>query len=273
MSMAEKIKKLFKKDKILACSPFDYPSLINYPKLMSSLNQQKHKYHTAVPYRHIVIDGLLNEDILGAVINFFPGPDEIQWISSGSKTNSGKSAQVNKLQFALGRHNLANEMLLHPIIRYLLLELNSATFTRFLSLLTDIPNIITDQRMWGGGLHQTIRGGMLRVHADFLKHPEFDIDRRINVLLFLNSDWEDSYGGSLELWNENMQRCVQKISPLANRCVIFNTSEKSYHGYTEPLNCPEGITRKSIAMYYYTVPDMGEKAKPETYWQDLPNET
>jgi Rps23 Pro-64 3,4-dihydroxylase Tpa1-like proline 4-hydroxylase len=127
--------------------------------------------------------------------------------------------------------------------------------------------------MWGGGLHQTLPGGMLRVHADFLKHPHYGLDRRMNLLLFLNKDWKPEYGGALELWDENMERLVTQVEPLANRCVIFTTSPTSYHGYTQPITCPQGMSRKSLAAYYYTLPDTVEVGhKPATFWKDVPGE-
>jgi hypothetical protein len=248
------------------------PSLINYQRLMPVAGKGAKIYADNSPFPHMVIDDFLDESVLRSVIDAFPGPSDVTWMSGEAKAKSGKDAQIKKLQFALGRYNLTNEMLLPPVLRYLLLELNSATFTRFLLRLTRIENLISDSRMWGGGLHQSTKGGLLRVHADFLKHPEFNLDRRLNFLLFLNEDWLESYGGNLELWSPDMKTCERRIIPVANRCVIFSTSANSYHGYTDPINCPEHITRKSIAMYYYTVPGEGELPVPETYWQDLPEE-
>jgi Rps23 Pro-64 3,4-dihydroxylase Tpa1-like proline 4-hydroxylase len=248
------------------------PSLINYERLMTAANELSGKYGANTPFPHIVIDDFLDPEVLNAVIKAFPSPSEMTWMAGDAKSKNGRDAQLKKFQFALGRYNLPNEMLLNPVIRYLLLEMNSATFTRFLNRITKIDNLIADSRMWGGGLHQSARGGLLRVHADFLKHPEFNLDRRLNVLLFLNEEWLESYGGSLELWSKDMQTCEKNILPIANRCVIFTTAEDSYHGFTKPIECPEIMTRKSIAMYYYTVPGEDLLASPETFWQDLPEE-
>ena len=110
----------------------------------------------------------------------------------------------------------------------------------------------------GGGLHQIERGGYLKIHADFNRHPKFNLDRRLNLLLYLNENWKEEYGGHLELWNNQMTACVRRISPIFNRCVIFNTTDFSYHGHPEPLTCPEHVTRKSLALYYYS------NGRPET---------
>jgi hypothetical protein len=261
--------------KTLSGSTVNYcekPALLNYERLMKEYGGLSTSYANNTPFPHIVVDNFLDENVFRAVAKAFPAPEDMVWMSGEAQTDNGKDAQIKKLQFALGRYNLTNELMLPPIIRYLLLELNSATFIRLLSRLTKIDNLISDPRMWGGGLHQTTRGGMLRVHADFLEHPEFNLRRRLNVLLFMNEDWKEEYGGNLELWSQDMQRCEKTVLPIANRCLIFNTDRHSYHGYTKPIQCPESEARKSIAMYYYTMPDVGERPTPETYWQDLPEE-
>lgn len=77
--------------------------------------------------------------------------------------------------------------------------------------------------------------------------------RKLNLLLYLNKDWNEEWGGDLELWDKNKENCITKISPIANRCVIFNTTGFAWHGHPLPLNCPSNITRKSLALYYYNV--------------------
>ena len=93
---------------------------------------------------------------------------------------------------------------------------------------------------------------MLKVHADFNKNRFLGLDRRLNLLIYLNKDWEESYGGHFELWNKDMTKCEKKILPLFNRMAMFSTTTYSYHGHPSPLTCPPGRSRKSIALYYYT---------------------
>ena len=112
--------------------------------------------------------------------------------------------------------------------------------------------IIPDPHFEGGGLHQITPGGYLKVHVDFNRHSRLNLDRRINLLIYLNKDWQEEYGGNLELWDRNVSTCHRKILPIFNRCVIFNTNDFSYHGHPDPLTCPEGRTRKSLALYYYS---------------------
>jgi hypothetical protein len=92
----------------------------------------------------------------------------------------------------------------------------------------------------------------LKIHADFNKHPKTKLDRRINILIYLNKEWKEEYGGHFELWNKDMTSCERKIKPDFNTLAIFSTSDFSYHGHPNPLLCPETMSRKSIALYYYS---------------------
>jgi len=123
---------------------------------------------------------------------------------------------------------------------------------QFLETLTGIKGIVPDPYFVGGGLHQIKPGGKLGVHADFNHHEKLNLDRRINVLIYLNKDWKEEYGGHFELWNKEMTAAEQKILPLFNRCAIFSTTSTSFHGHPTPLSCPPDRTRKSIATYYYS---------------------
>ncbi len=136
--------------------------------------------------------------------------------------------------------------------RDVLYFLNSRPMLQFLETLTGIKGILPDPYFSGGGLHQIKPGGKLGVHADFNHHDKLNLDRRINVLIYLNKDWKEEYGGHFELWNKDMTAAEVKILPLFNRCAIFSTTSTSYHGHPTPLSCPPDRTRKSIATYYYS---------------------
>lgn len=128
----------------------------------------------------------------------------------------------------------------------------SKAFTSYLKGLTGI-SVVPDKKLSGGGLHEIKRGGFLNRHVDFnlLKTPEGTRIRKINALLYLNEDWEDEWNGHLMLYNDNLEP-FKKISPIAGRLVIFETSDKSWHGHPEPLNCPVDRSRRSMAFYYYS---------------------
>jgi hypothetical protein len=107
---------------------------------------------------------------------------------------------------------------------------------------------------------------------DFNKHVQMKLDRRINLLVYLNKNWEESYGGHFELWDKDMNGCEAKILPVFNRCAIFSTTETSYHGHPTPLSCPPDRKRKSIATYYYSNgrPDEGSGAEHSTVFKTRP---
>ena len=161
-----------------------------------------------------------------------------------------------------------------PLTKGLLYHLNSSTFLDFLSQITGIENLIADSYLWGGGMHQIEQGGKLAIHADFNRHPRYNLDRRLNALLYLNPNWQEDYGGHLELWDREMTGCVVRIAPLFNRLVVFATTDFSYHGHPDALTCPEGVTRKSLALYYYTNGRPAEEisASHSTLWQARPAE-
>ena len=115
----------------------------------------------------------------------------------------------------------------------------------------DIPNLLADPELVGGGMHQTGPRGHLDVHIDFNFIPERSLHRRLNILVYFNKDWKREWGGEIELWDEHVKTCVHSFSPLFNRCVVFETNEVSYHGVTA-VKCPEDRSRKSFAAYYYT---------------------
>lgn len=153
-----------------------------------------------------------------------------------------------------------NVSILPAFTRHVLAELNSSSFVLFLERLTGISGLIPDPHYVGGGLHQIERGGFLKVHADFNRHPILRVDRRLNLLIYLNPGWRDEYGGHFELWDAGMKRCVKRVLPVINRCVVFTTGERSFHGHPDPLTCPEGTTRRSLALYYYTAAATGGDA-------------
>jgi Rps23 Pro-64 3,4-dihydroxylase Tpa1-like proline 4-hydroxylase len=200
--------------------------------------EHREAYATASPFPHVVIDNFLPETLLEEVLKEFPNPKQIDW----------QTFQTPAEKKLASRH----EQQMGDATRLLLYNLNSSTFITFLEILTGIDGILPDPHFEGGGLHQIERGGFLKMHVDFNHHKKLRLDRRLNFLLYLNQDWKEEYGGHLELWDSKMTQCQKKVLPLFNRCVVFSTTDFSYHGHPEPLTCPEDRTRKSLALYYYT---------------------
>ena len=230
----------------------DIDTLLEQPffdvsRLQAIARENADSYQAADPFPHILLQDLLAPDVLEAVLALVPDPgEEMPWRRVEAHFEDGEAAQKRKL-------GLAREQSVPPLLRRLFWELNSGAFLRFLSNLTGIRGLIPDPSLQGSGIHQILGDGVLAVHADFTWHKAYALARRINVLIYLNHDWQPEWGGNLQLWSTDMQQCVRRIMPLFGRCVIFNTSARSFHGHPEPLRVPPGVTRKSIAMYYYTV--------------------
>ena len=197
------------------------------------------RYRSAEPFPHIIIDDFLDVALLQQVVRDFPG--------TNGKSYFKRDQERLKYQF-------------HPdecvglATRNLFAELNSQAFLRFLAEMTGIPGLIADPYFNGAGLHETKRGGHLSIHADFNRHHVMNVERRLNLLIYLNEEWDSSYGGALELWDREMHACREKVVPVLGRAVVFTTDLNSYHGHPDPLTCPDHLSRRSIATYYYAVP-------------------
>lgn len=196
------------------------------------------RHRSAAPFAHTVIDGMFPAEVLDRVLEEFPSPRTDGW-----------ERYDDPLQKKLGSRD---EERIGASTRLLLHELNSAPFVQFLEELTGIEGLVPDPWFEGGGLHQIERGGMLKVHVDFNKHTLLGLDRRINVLVYLNKDWDEAWGGHLELWDTEMKKAEHRIAPLFNRMVIFNTTDFANHGHPDPLECPPERQRRSLALYYYS---------------------
>lgn len=194
-------------------------------------------YQHAEPFPHIVIDGLFDDAVLEEIVADFPKPDETRWMRFDSATEK-------KLGYYHEHSTITDR------VRRFLDALNGFEMLLFLESLTGIEGLIPDPYFGGGGLHQIEPGGFLKVHVDFNVHPKLRIDRRANMLVYLNKDWREEWGGYLELWDAT--QCRKKIAPLFNRTVIFSTTDRSFHGHPHPLASPPGVTRKSVSLYYYT---------------------
>jgi Rps23 Pro-64 3,4-dihydroxylase Tpa1-like proline 4-hydroxylase len=197
------------------------------------------QYAAAEPFPHIALDGLFDDDALDAVLREFPSRQAMQWreFDSPAEKKLGYFHETSTIS---------------KTVRDFLEAMNSFEMLLWLEALTGIEGLIPDPYFGGGGLHQIEPGGFLKIHADFNVHPKLKLDRRLNMLVYLNKDWRDEYGGHLELWDRDMSACRKKILPVFNRAVIFSTTDTSFHGHPHPLTAPEGMSRKSVSLYYYT---------------------
>ena len=219
-------------------------------------------YAFAEPFCHAVIDEFLPAELAEQILQHFPvdkkGHDKIY--------QKGYGGQFKRQVLPADCDEFT---------RNLFGFFNSSSMLRFLEGITNIQGLLPDPYFAGGGFHEISSGGLLGIHADFRVNEGLQLIRRVNVLIYLNKDWQESYGGKLELWDKAMTHKVKEIAPILNRCVIFNTDADSFHGHPEPLTTPPDITRKSIALYYYTAlpiaNDTGESR--HTNYVARPNDT
>lgn len=197
------------------------------------------RYCFAEPFPHIVVDNFLPEPVARLALDHFP----TRPLASDHVFEMGY-AGLHKRQILPEECDAAARRLFHFF--------NSRPVLEFLEGLTTIEGLIPDPYFNGGGYHETSTGGKLGIHADFRVNDKLHLHRRINVIVYLNETWEDAWGGSLELWDRGMKSVQRSVAPLFNRCVVFNTDADSFHGHPDPLTCPEGVFRRSIALYYYT---------------------
>lgn len=198
------------------------------------------QYEVGDPFPHLVIDGLFDPILLGEAVDNLPRVTR-RWSTWKSR---------HEFKRGLQGHHLSS---CHPRVQEVLSAMNGDYFLDFLKEVVAIPTLQSDNTYYGGGIHQIPPGGKLGIHIDFSKKQS--LWRRANCLLYLNRDWEEDYGGHLELYNDAPFLggvSVQRILPVFNRLVIFGTSLDSWHGHPTPLSCPPDRTRDSFATYYYS---------------------
>ena len=219
----------------------------------------REQYASAEPFPHIVLDDLFDDEALDAVLREFPDRNAMKWREFDST-----------MEKKLGYYHETSTI--SKTVRDFLNDMNSFEMLLWLEALTGIEGLIPDPYFGGGGLHQIEPGGFLKIHADFNVHPKLKLDRRLNMLVYLNRNWRDEYGGHLELWDRDKTACHKKILPLFNRTVIFSTTDTSFHGHPHPLTSPEGMSRKSVSLYYYTAgrPESERSAPHDTIFIPMP---
>lgn len=217
-------------------------------QLAAVADRYREQFKNAQPFPHVAIDQFLPPDIIRLLIDEFPGPTDIDWKMWGP--GAAKHTQDPNIE----KLGTSDERKFGAFTRHFMSQLNSATFIEFVESLTGLKGIVPDPSYHGCGLHSTGRGGRLMVHTDSSRHHLGErFHQHFNMIFYLNEDWQDEYGGHLELWDREGKNCVKRIAPVANRMVIFDTGPYSYHGHPHPLTCPQGRRRNSLAVYYYVI--------------------
>lgn len=224
--------------------------IVDYEKLEADVKTKRMTFASAKPYPHIVLDSFLNPAAANLLLDEFCVEDGWTHYNHYNERKMGLTAFE----------------MMGPKTQEIIRELSSTQFLKFLSDLSGIENLIADPTLDGGGLHQILSGGYLNIHADFQSHTtQLKWSRQLNLLLYLNKDWEINWGGELELWNEDVSELVQSVAPKFNRCVVFHTTPTSMHGHPTPLTCPDGSSRKSLALYYFRDEGKAQNLAPTNY--------
>lgn len=244
-----------------ATFPLDFINqIVSLEQLNKIAEDNAEKYQQASPFPHIYFDDFFPKDFLAKVSEEFPEAHSETWQKFDGKAEKKLASQGDA---DIGSY-----------VRALISIMNSGMFIEFIEKLTGISGLLPDPHLTGGGMHQIMPGGKLSLHIDFNKYQRKNLERRLNILVYLNENWEESYGGYLELWNKDVTKAEVKILPVFNRVALFSTTETSWHGHPDPLTCPANRTRRSVALYYYTVkrPEEEQAEEHTTVFKERPGE-
>jgi Rps23 Pro-64 3,4-dihydroxylase Tpa1-like proline 4-hydroxylase len=211
-------------------------NIINFPQLEANKAALHDQFNGNKPFRWLVMENFLTSEAAQAIYDEYPKVDQT-WIDTNGlhqKNKWTKAAEPGSLAAAFYE------------------EVNSPAFRSLLEEITEIQDVLPDSDLFGAGYHQILDGGFLDVHVDFNKHEGTGLDRRMNLIVYLNPEWNDNFGGELELWDMDEKKELASIAPTFNRCVLFETNEISYHGHPKPLKTGGKTSRKSLSVYYYT---------------------
>lgn len=225
---------------------------IQLDTLLQGCDQLSDNFNSNSPFPHIVVNDFLDSTVAAAAANCFPNEHWKGWYDADHVHQRHKMSCDDTRQIP-------------ETLRELIYELNSGPFLKYLSQLTGIENLLPDPFLTGGGLHLTRPGGTLTPHIDFHQSKGLPLYRRLNLLIYLQEDWQSGDGGELELWDNKGKEPEKCVAPTLATMVLFRTDAKSLHGFTNPV---ARKNRKSIALYYYTVDDTDVfSGSSETYWR------
>ncbi|OKO73843.1 hypothetical protein AC630_27710 [Bradyrhizobium sp. AS23.2] len=210
--------------------------------IVNSLDREalRAQFRSAKPFPFVTIENFLEPSAAAAISAAYPSFEEA--LAKGvsfQAVNERKKVQITdaaKFPAPIAQLNDA---------------IASAEFLSDLSYITGIPNLLADPQLVGGGMHMTGPGGRLDVHLDFNYMEDRQLHRRLNLLVYLNPEWKEDWGGQIQLWDKDVKNCDASFIPKFNRCVIFETSDISYHGVM-PISAAAPGPRISFATYYYT---------------------
>ncbi len=223
--------------------------IINEKYLNPEAIQQLHEvYENGNPCKHVIIDNFLREDVANQLFENFPQLGSLN--VKRKSLNEKKSEDYHFERF-------------HPVFQDVK-DVIMGDLCQFMEKVTGIDDLFVTTDNTGAGVHQGGDGSYVDVHIDYNMSTKFNAWRRVNLLIYLNRDWKDEYGGALELWDKDMTACQKMILPNFNRAVVFYTDKNAPHGYRK-MSLPEGVTRKSFYAYYYTQVEEGMEYYDSTF--------
>jgi hypothetical protein len=238
-----------------------------------TLARLKAEFNSASPFPFVVIPNFFKPEVAEKIYQAFPKPegsDAQQWVKEGWNVYD------NPIE---GKLTIDDPNVMHkhsPMFTDVWDTLESPDLVDIISGITGIENLEKDPHRHGAGLHYHPPNGRLEMHLDYSIHPITGKERRLNLLIYMNKDWQDDWNGKLELWEGNKDAMtngpVHSISPKYNQAVLFRTSDISWHGMPQPVQCPEGIGRKSIAIYYVSEPRTDAMLRNKASFQARPND-
>jgi Rps23 Pro-64 3,4-dihydroxylase Tpa1-like proline 4-hydroxylase len=215
---------------------------------LALLKKASKSFKNSDPFDHCVVKNFFLKDFSYLLEKEFPDYEDKLWQEYSNELEEKKLTN--------------NWNHFKPLTYKILCALNSDFFCKILSEITGISPLYSDYGLNGGGWHIHKSGGKLNPHLDYSLHPKLGLQRKLNLIIYLNSSWKENWGGELGLWSksdsENGPGKLRKvIKPFFNTAIIFDTTQNSWHGILGKLNLPKEQYRKSLALYYLTDPPVG----------------
>ena len=237
----------------------------------SKLAELAKVFNDAHPFPYVVIDNFFSTEAADRLEQRFPAPNGTRhdWLQQGWHIYD------NPIEGKLVHDNLERMGEHDGIFTSMWDALQSDAFVGLMRHLTGIKDLESDPYLHGGGIHLHPPGSRLEMHLDYSIHPISKKERRVNLIVYMNRGWQEEWGGHLELWegtvhglkagvspeggtgvgargvaNGERRGEAARIAPTFNRAVLFRTSDVSWHGMPDPVACPQGQARKSVAIYY-----------------------
>lgn len=214
-------------------------------------------FTTADPYEHVVLEPFLSEETANALLGQFPELSDQRWFRYYNPIEN---------KFAMNKFDGLD------VVQKVFAALQSPEFIELVTKITGIPNLENDPHLHGAGLHCHPREGKLDMHLDYSIHPVSGKERRLNLILYLNKEWQQEWGGDIQLWDAEFTGPKAQVTPSFNRAVLFRTSDLSWHGMPRPFTCPEGSHRKSLAIYYVSDPRPDVTHRYKAQFRPLPDQ-